>query len=301
MAERIADDVLSLIGRTPLVRVRRLSPPSGAEIVAKLERVNPGGSVKDRIALEMIRAAEAEGRLSPGATIVEPTSGNTGIGLALVCAVRGYRCVVVMPDDMSIERRRTLAALGAEVVLTSALDGMGGAVEEARRIAEQRGALSLSQFQNPANPAAHARTTGPEIWEDTGGKVDALVCGVGTGGTLSGAGRYLRTKNPAIRLVAVEPGGSAVLSGGVAGLHALQGIGAGFVPATLDRSLIDRIIKVEDEQGLSMMKRAAREEGLFVGPSSGAALFAAVQVAAELSKSQRVLAVLPDGGDRYVL
>ncbi len=301
MAERIAQDVLELIGRTPLVRVRRLGVPGGAEIVAKVERCNPGGSVKDRIAREMIRAAEEAGRLRPGDTIVEPSSGNTGIGIALICAVRGYKCVIVMPDDMSIERRRTLKALGAEVVLTSALDGMGGAVAEARRIAEERGAFSLAQFQNPSNPAAHYRTTGPEIWEDTGGRLDALVCGVGTGGTLSGAGRFLRSKNPKLLVVAVEPSASAVLSGGAAGLHQLQGIGAGFLPDTLDRSLIDRVIAVDDEDGLRMQARAAKEEGLFVGPSSGAALFGAVKVAAELPATARVVVVLPDGGERYVL
>jgi cysteine synthase len=301
VTERIADDVLGLIGRTPLVRVRKLGPPGGAEIVAKVERVNPGGSIKDRIAAEMIRAAEESGRLKPGDTIVEPTSGNTGIGLAVICAARGYRCVVVMPDDMSLERRRTLAALGAEVVLTSAIDGMGGAVATARALAKERNAFQLGQFQNPNNPSAHVRTTGPEIWEDCGERLDALVCGVGTGGTVSGCGRYLKGKNARLLVVAVEPTASAVLSGGAAGLHALQGIGAGFVPETLDRAVIDRVIKITDEQGLAMMKRAAREEGLFVGPSSGAALHAAVQLAGELPRGQRIVVVLPDGGDRYVL
>ena len=301
MAERIADGVVELIGRTPLVRVKRLGPPGGAEIVAKFERTNPGGSVKDRIALSMVLAAERDGKLKPGMTIVEPTSGNTGIGLALICAARGYRCVVVMPDDMSIERRRTLAALGAEVVLTPALDGMGGAVEEAGRIARERGAISLGQISNPANPEAHYRTTGPEIWEDSGGKVDAFVAGVGTGGTISGVGRYLRERNPKVLVVAVEPHASAVLSGGEAGLHALQGIGAGFVPDTLDRSVIDRVLKVRDDHGLKMMSRAAREEGLFVGPSSGAALWGAVQIAGELPPTARVVTVLCDGGERYVL
>jgi cysteine synthase len=301
MAERIADDVLGLIGRTPLVRLRRLCPSGGAELVAKVERVNPGGSVKDRIALAMVQAAEREGRLGPGMTVIEPTSGNTGIGLALVCAVRGYTCVVVMPDDMSLERRRTLAALGAQVVLTSALDGMAGAWERARQLVAELGGVCLSQFTNPANPSAHLASTGPEIWEDTGGRVDALVCGVGTGGTLSGAGRYLRERRPSVRLVAVEPDGSPVLSGGAPGVHALQGIGAGFVPDTLARELVDEVIRVTDAQGQRMSQRAAREEGLFVGPSSGAALVGAIAVAQALPPTARVVVVLSDGGDRYVL
>jgi cysteine synthase len=301
MAERIADDVLGLIGRTPLVRLRRLGPPGGAELVAKVERVNPGGSVKDRIALAMVQAAEGEGRLGPGMTVIEPTSGNTGIGLALVCAVRGYSCVVVMPDDMSLERRRTLAALGAQVVLTPALDGMAGAWERARELVAELGGVCLSQFTNPANPLAHLASTVPEIWEDTGGRVDALVCGVGTGGTLSGAGRYLRERRPSVRLVAVEPDASPVLSGGAPGMHALQGIGAGFVPDTLARALVDEVIRVTDAQAQRMSQRAAKEEGLFVGPSSGAALVGAIAVAQTLPPTARVVVVLSDGGDRYVL
>jgi cysteine synthase A len=300
--DRIYDGVLDLVGRTPLVRLKQLSAGlEGAEVCAKLEARNPAGSVKDRPALAMIEAAEKAGQLAPGATIVEATSGNTGISLAMIAAVRGYRCVLVMPEDMSIARRQMLRAYGAEVVLTPAEAGMAGAVERAETIArETPGSLTVGQFENPANPDVHARTTAEEIWRATGGELDAFVAGVGTGGTITGVGRVLKAKRSAIRIIAVEPKGSAVLSGGKPGLHGIQGLGAGFVPEVLDRKVIDEVVTVADLQADRMMLRLSREEGLFVGPSSGANVHAALEVAKGLPKGRRVVTVLCDGGERYL-
>lgn len=301
MAGRIYDGVLDLVGGTPLVRLPRVSPRGGAEICAKLEAKNPGGSVKDRPALSMVRAAEASGALEPGATIVEATSGNTGISLAMIAAVRGYRCVIVMPEDMSMTRRYILESYGAEVRLTPAQEGMAGAVERAERILEEtEGAFMPQQFENPANPAVHERTTAEEIWEATEGAVDALVVGVGTGGTITGVGRVLKDRNPELQIVAVEPRASAVLSGGQPGLHGIQGLGAGFVPEVLDTELVDRVITVSDLAADRATRRLAREEGLLVGPSSGANVHASIEVARKLASGQRVVTILADGGERYL-
>ncbi len=299
MAERIFASVLELVGRTPLLRLGKLSPEGGAEVLGKLEAREPGGSVKDRPALAMLRAAEAEGALEPGALIVEATSGNTGISLAMIAAVRGYRCVIVMPEDMSAARREILKAYGAEVVLTPAEDGMRGAVEHAERLVRERGAYMPSQFDNPANPQAHAETTAEEIWADTGGRLDAVVLGVGTGGTITGVGRVLKKRKPDLRLIAVEPRASAVLSGGQPGLHGIQGLGAGFVPEVLDRDLIDGIVTVTDLAASRMMRRLAREEGVLVGPSSGANVHASREVARRMTPGQRVVTLLCDHGERY--
>ncbi len=297
----VADSVLDAIGDTPLVRLRRLSPAGQGEVCAKLESKNPGGSVKDRPALRMVREAEACGELRDGATIVEATSGNTGISLALIAAVRGYRCVLVMPDDMSVERRRILRAYGAEVVLTAAEDGMAGAVARARALrAEIEGAWTSAQFENPANPRAHEETTGEEILRQTGGALAVFVAGVGTGGTLSGVARVLRRAVAAIRIVAVEPEKSPVLAGGEPGLHGIQGIGAGFRPSNFDGSLVDDIVSVSDVAADRMMQRLAREEGLLVGPSAGANVHAAVELARTLPAGARVVTILCDTGDRYL-
>ncbi len=301
MTERIYDGALSLVGGTPLVRLKRVPVAGGAEVCGKLEGNNPGGSVKDRPALSMVDAAEAAGQLSPGATLVEATSGNTGISLAMIAAVRGYRCVIVMPEDMSLARRQILKSYGAEVVLTPAEDGMAGAVDRADRIVQEtKGALMAAQFENPANPEAHEKTTAEEIWRDTGGKVDAIVAGVGTGGTITGIARALRAKSPNIRVVAVEPRASAVLSGGRPGLHGIQGLGAGFVPDVLDRDLIDDIVTVTDLAAERMVRRLAREEGLLLGPSAGANVHAAVETARRMGVGQRVVTILCDGGERYL-
>jgi cysteine synthase len=296
----VADDALALIGSTPLVRLGRLSPPGGGVVWGKLEAKNPGGSVKDRAALRMVLAAEREKKLRPGATLVEATSGNTGISLAMIAAVRGYRCVVVMPEDMSPERREVLRAYGAEIVLTPEGDGMAGAVARAREILKTTpGAWMSRQFENPHNPEAHAATTGREILEQTGGAIAAFVAGVGTGGTLTGCGRVLRERlGGEVRIVAVEPAGSAVLSGGEPGLHGLQGLGAGFVPKVLDRALIDEVIAVTDVAAERMARRLAREEGLLLGPSSGANVHAAVDVARRVKGT--VVTVLCDSGERYL-
>ncbi len=300
-SERIADDVTALIGATPMVRLRRVGPHGGAELVAKLESFEPGGSVKDRAALAMVRDAEGRGLLRPGATLVEASSGNTGVSLAMVAAVRGYRCIIVMPEDMSLTRRHLMIRYGAEVVLTPPEEGMWGAVREAERIArETEGAFLPRQFDNPANPAVHAETTAEEIWRETGGRLDAIVAGVGTGGTLSGVASTLRERVTGLLVVAVEPARSAVLSGGRPGLHAIQGLGAGFVPGVLRRELLDEVVAVEDRDALAMADRLAREEGLLVGPSSGAAVWAAVQVARSLGPGRRVVTVLPDTGERYL-
>jgi len=301
MDDRIYDGVQDLIGRTPLVRLGRISPDGGAEICGKLESANPGGSVKDRPALAMILAAEERGDLSSGSTIVEATSGNTGISLAMIAAVRGYRCVLVMPEDMSMARRLILRSFGADVVLTPAQEGMAGAVERAGRImAETDHAWMTRQFENPANPEIHTITTAEEIWRATGGELDAFVAGVGTGGTITGVARLLKKRRPALEIVAVEPRASAVLSGGKPGLHGIQGLGAGFVPEVLDRDLLDEVITVTDLSAERMMRRLSRDEGLMVGPSAGANVHAALEVAKRLEPGQRVVTVLCDTGERYL-
>ncbi|MFO0760968.1 MAG: cysteine synthase A [Byssovorax sp.] len=296
----VADDALGLIGRTPLVRLARLSPVSGGVIYAKLEAKNPAGSIKDRAALGMVVAAERAGKLRKGATIVEASSGNTGISLAMIAAVRGYRCVVVMPEDMSMERRQVLRAYGAEIVLTPAEEGMGGAVGRAEALAASTpGSWMSRQFENAENPAAHLASTGREILEQTGGALAAFVAGVGTGGTLTGCGRALRDAlGGGVRLVAVEPAGSPVLSGGAPGGHGIQGIGAGFVPPILDRGLIDEVVTVSDVAAERMARRLAREEGLLVGPSSGANVHAAVEVARRIKGT--IVTILCDSGERYL-
>ncbi len=295
---KAAADATALIGATPLVRL--YSDDGEAEIYAKVESANPGGSVKDRICLSMILAAERDGRLKPGSTIVEPTSGNTGIGLALVAAVRGYRLVLLMPESMSRERSEILKAFGAEVVLTKAQLGMAGAIDEARALVARHTEYFMpDQFANPANPDAHRRTTAPEIMSATEGRVDAFVVGVGTGGTITGVGEVLKAHNPAVRIVAVEPAASAVLSGRPPGPHKIQGIGAGFVPKVLNRTVVDEIITVTDDDAYRAKKTLAEREGLLVGISSGANVFAARQVARQLGKGRRVVTMLPDRGERY--
>lgn len=297
----VADDALGLVAGTPLVRLARLSPDAGATVWAKAEFLNPGGSVKDRPALGMVLAAERDGRLRPGATLVEATSGNTGISLAMIAAIKGYRCVLVMPEDMSLERRYILRAYGAEIVLTPALDGMTGAVRRARELLDETpGAFMPSQFDNPANPESHELGTALEILEQTGGEIAAFVAGVGTGGTVTGVGRVLKRElGAAVRVVAVEPQGSAVLSGKPPGMHGIQGLGAGFVPQILERGLLDEIVTVSDVAAERMARRLAREEGLLVGPSSGANVHAAVEVARRLDGGN-VVTVLCDSGERYL-
>ena len=293
-----------LIGRTPLLELTHIEKKFGlnARILAKLEYFNPGGSVKDRVALAMIDDAEAKGALKPGSVIIEPTSGNTGIGLASVAAARGYRIIIVMPETMSVERRQLMKAYGAELVLTPGAQGMKGAIAKADELAaELPHSFIPGQFVNPANPEAHYTTTGPEIWEDTDGTVDAFVAGVGTGGTITGIGRYLREKNPAVRIVAVEPKTSAVLSTGVAGKHGIQGIGAGFVPAVLDTGVYDEIIPVADEDAFATGRLVGKNEGVLVGISSGAAVWAALQLAQRPEMAGKTIVVLlPDTGDRYL-
>lgn len=297
----IYDGVFELIGKTPLVRLVKLSPPGGAEICAKLESKNPGGSVKDRPALAMLLAAEQSGLLRPGATLVEATSGNTGISLAMLAAARGYRCVLVMPEDASMARRLLLQAYGAELILTDAVTGMAGAVARADALVRATpGAFMPRQFENPQNPEAHARTTALEILEDTGGKVDAFVAGVGTGGTLTGVARVLKAQLQGVRIIGVEPRGSAVLSGGQPGLHGIQGLGAGFIPKVLERSLLDHVLAVTDVAADRTARRLAQEEGLLVGTSSGANVCAAIEVAKTMRADQRVVTVLCDTGERYL-
>ena len=287
----------ALIGNTPLLKLNRLFP--GAEIYAKLEYLNPAGSAKDRAAKSMLNDLEARGLLKEGGTVVEPTSGNTGVALAALCAARGYRLVLTMPETMSVERRMLLSAYGAELVLTPGDEGMAGAVKRADEIiAATPGAVLAGQFDNPANPAAHERTTGPELWSDLGGKLAAVVAGVGTGGTITGIARYLKRQNPAIRIIAVEPAASPLLSQGHAGPHGIMGIGANFVPKALDRSLLDDILTVTDEDARQMARQMARREGVLVGISSGAALAAAERAAKEVDGA--VAVILPDGGERYL-
>ena len=300
----IKTSVDQLIGHTPLLELTNIEKEYDlpARLVAKLESFNPAGSVKDRVALSMIQTAEAEGKLKPGAVIIEPTSGNTGIGLCAVAAARGYRAIIVMPDTMSVERQMLMKAYGAELVLTDGKGGMAAAIAKADELAAAiPGAIVAGQFINPANPAAHEATTGPEIWADTDGKVDIFVCGVGTGGTITGTGRYLKAMNPAIQVVGIEPAGSAVLSGQAAGAHGLQGIGAGFVPEVLDVSVMDEIVTVTEEEAYAAGRLLARREGVLAGMSSGAALHAAIQVATRAENAGKtVVVLLPDTGDRYL-
>jgi len=300
MGQRVADSVLELVGHTPLVKLARVGPTKGAVVVGKLEVKNPGASVKDRPALAMVQAAEAAGLIGKGAVLVEATSGNTGISLAMIAAVRGYRCMLVMPEDMSLERRYVLRAYGAEIVFTPADQGMAGAVARAERIARDTpGAFMPRQFSNAANPMAHEKTTAREILDVVGDELTAFVAGVGTGGTITGVGRVIRREKPAVQIIAVEPKASAVLSGGAAGIHGIQGLGAGFVPEILDRGVIDRVITVSDVTAEDMARRLAREEGLLVGPSSGANVHVACQIAAELGTGM-VVTILCDTGERYL-
>ncbi|GEA19023.1 cysteine synthase A [Moorella sp. E306M] len=297
---KVAADITQLIGRTPVVSLQRLVE-NGAAIYVKLEYFNPGASVKDRIALSMIEAAEAEGKLKPGATIVEPTSGNTGIGLAMIAAARGYRLIIVMPETMSIERRKLLAAYGAEFILTPGHLGMKGAVDKAMELVRENPDYFMpQQFENPANPDVHRRTTAREILEQMGKDLDAFVAGVGTGGTITGVGEVLKQEIPGIKIIAVEPAASPVLSGGRPGPHKIQGIGAGFIPQVLRREVIDEVVTVSNEDALMTARRLAQMEGLLVGISSGAAVYAALQVARRLGKGKKVLAIAPDTGERYL-
>ena len=299
-SDKVAENVLELIGRTPLVRLNKIPGADMARILAKLESYNPGGSVKDRICLSMIDDAEKKGLIKKGSTLIEPTSGNTGIGLAMVAAVKGYKCILTMPETMSLERIFILRSFGAEVVLTPGIEGMQGAIKKAEELLKKTpNSFMPQQFKNKANPEIHRQTTVKEILSAIDGKIDAFVAGVGTGGTITGVGEVLKTKNPAVKIIAVEPKSSAVLSGKPAGPHKIQGIGAGFVPEILNRDIIDEIIQVEDNDAFRMSKRLAKEEGLFVGISAGAAMWAALKIAKSLGKDKTVVVVFPDTGERY--
>lgn len=298
----IYNNSAELIGNTPLVRLQNLARGAHAEVLVKLESFNPLSSVKDRVALSMIERAEKDGLLTPGGVIVEPTSGNTGIGLAFVAATRGYSVILTMPETMSVERRTILSALGAKLVLTDGAKGMAGAIEKANEIAKELdGAFMPCQFENPANPEAHRRTTAEEIWRDTEGRVDVFVAGIGTGGTITGVGEALKKRNANVKIIGVEPDASAALSGGKAGAHAIQGIGAGFVPSILNRALLDELVRVTDADAIQTARRLAKEEGILAGVSSGAALWAALRVAERKeSAGKRIVTLLPDTGERYL-
>lgn len=302
--ETIYHSLTELIGRTPLLELHRFEQEEQllARLIVKIESFNPGGSAKDRVAFSLIETAEKDGTLQPGATIIEPTSGNTGVGLAWVASLKGYKLLLTMPDTMSVERQNLLKALGAQLVLTPGAEGMNGAITKANELrANTPGSVILQQFDNPANPAAHVRTTAEEIWKDTDGKVDLFVATVGTGGTLSGTARGLKRHNPSVQAVGVEPDASPVLSGGKAGPHKIQGIGAGFVPKNFDRTVVDRIIRVKDDDAIRTARLAASKEGLLVGISSGAALYAAIQLAKQPeNKGKTIVALLPDTGERYL-
>lgn len=299
---KITSDITQLIGNTPLVRLNKVTAGLEAEVVAKVEAFNPGGSIKDRISLSMIEVAERQGLINQNTVIIEPTSGNTGIGLAWVAAVKGYRLILTMPESMSLERRKILRAFGAEIILTPANEGMGGAVRRAKELAAQTpNAFIPQQFENPANPEAHRRTTAEEIWRDTDGRVDIVVAGVGTGGTISGIAEVIKRRKPEFQAVAVEPAGSPVLSGGRPGPHKIQGIGAGFVPKVLNHDAVDEVLQVADQEALDMARRLAREEGLLVGISSGAATYVALQVARRPeNRGKLIVVILPDTGERYL-
>jgi cysteine synthase len=297
---RVANSIADLVGQTPIVKLNRLVDENSAEVYLKLEYMNPGSSVKDRIALAMIEAAEEAGKLKQGDTIIEPTSGNTGIGLAMIAAAKGYKAVLVMPETMSLERRNLLRAYGAELVLTPGPEGMGGAIRKAEELANENGYYMPQQFKNEANPDVHRRTTGKEILEQMGSQLDAFISGIGTGGTVTGAGSVLKEAYPTIQIYAVEPTDSPVLSGGKPGPHKIQGIGAGFIPDILNTEIYDHVIQVKNEEAFEYARRAAKEEGILGGISSGAAIYAALKVAKELGKGKKVLAIIPSNGERYL-